>query len=270
MGRTENERGALEPEPWRLRGSDPFGIETGLNRLSIREHEIPDWFAEIAGVLEKEWSWIQECSDQEIANVLGSDYIPGCKVEQAKTWRQDARQDHDWRLKLLNADTAEGSLYHALARLRLDKRYFQPETPEFRSLSRAALYWLDLEEFPDPSYPPWLREPHMLPGTSGEGSEGQEDEHGIAFHPPMEGIVIPRRYGRLRAQRVVVAFLDARDKQDLESTEAYVETAAKGAIRALLSEPESKSFEGTEKPQWVSMLRGRGKRKGSVPDLVEV
>jgi hypothetical protein len=209
MSPAKKSRARRKPGRPRSNG-DPFGLQGwDLRKSTIREDEIPKWFAEMRATLEERWRRVEDYSARSVlAARLGRELARSVTASEARAWFEDARQDHLWRLHLLDGRTKEGKLYRAYVAINLRNEFFAPDPGVMQTVRKLVLFLLDLEEPPGASHPPFL----MPPTTTPEDYVKMRGTR-MLLQVPMQGVTIPRRYTKRRARRLAEDFLDARSKQ---------------------------------------------------------
>ncbi len=223
---------------------DPLGLEGfDIRCETLKLSEMSSWFDEIAVQLDKRWALVEKLKWKDLAAKLEEKRWRIKTQSDVEIWREEQRQDHEWRLRLLDGNSPEGKLYSALCRLSLDNMYFRPDPGGFEKISDLLLTMLDLMEFPDPFRPPELRTHVILPGTTEMRPEAQRDERGALFYVPQDGIVLPRRYSRERAYRAIRQFMDGRDKQYWKDVKWHARSMASESVGALIKHPNPEAVE---------------------------
>ena len=231
-----------------------------MTRSSIREDEIPKWFAKMRETLEGRWQRVEDYHARSVlAARLGRELARSVTASEAEAWFEGARTDHLWRLRLLDGRTKEGVLYRAYVAINLHNEFFAPDPGAMKTLRELVTFILDLDEDepPDAFHPPSLRQPAAAPAN-------YERMPGIRslLQVPMEGVTIPRRYTKRRARRLVEDFLDGRSKQywscvhyHLKSTVAasltsYARLKKAGLLERAFGRPSTKLAAAIQDPMF--------------------
>ena len=245
MGRASGrKRPRRKRKPCTVPIPDPLGLEgldIGCEKLKVSE--MSSWFEEIACELDKRWSRVETLPWKRLAAILREKRWPIDTESKVEIWRKDQRQDHEWRLRLLDGKTPEGRLYKALCRIHLENMSFTPDQGGFKKMSTLMLTMLDLMEFPDPFHPPELRAHEILPGAFVKRPEAQRVERGALFYVPQDGIVIPRRYSRARVNRAIKQFIDLRNDRYWHDVKEHVASLASKSVDIFKTKPDPKAVE---------------------------
>lgn len=208
----------------KYRFGDPFGLR-GLDipRPSIRTDEVDSWFSEMREILEARWGVVEKHRNTgSLHKRLGTEFGRTVEPGEAMQWFQNARQDHEWRMKLLDPRKAEGQLYLAYSHLVLDNDFFEPAHEQKRNIRDLFLFVLDLDDILDPLRPPSLRSPEPIPGDIVGHPTTRAREDWLLPIMPMEGLRMPRRFGKVRASQEASRFVGERSEAYWRSVRDYL------------------------------------------------
>jgi hypothetical protein len=217
-----------------LSTADPFRLEgRDLSRSHLAEDEILSWYAEMRNTLSERWAVVaHHHREASLAAELGKKIGKAVSPQEAERWFRDARQDHKWRVRLLNPRTTEGRLYLAYSHLTLEHEYFRPDDSKLPQIKELVLFLLDLEEVPYPFAGPLLREHVVKPGDTEMRPHAQWEKRGMFMFLPMEGLRIPRRYGKVRACEALTQFLHSRSEEYWNDALHYLTSVVTEILRS--------------------------------------
>jgi hypothetical protein len=245
-----------------LSTADPFRLEgRELTRSRIAKSEIPSWYAEMRDTLSKRWVVVESHHREgSLAAELGKTIGKPVSVKEAERWFRNARQDHKWRMRLLNPRTAEGKLYLAYSHLSLENQFFRPNSAKIPEIRELVLFLLDLEQPPHPFWAPILRGHAIKPGDFVERPPAQWEKWGMFMFLPMEGLRIPRRYSKVRACEALTRFLHERSEEYWNHALRHLKSVVTGTMRPyknidVKDKELAKNFFGGASMGLVSTLR---------------
>jgi hypothetical protein len=189
---------------------DPFGLMgSDFHKERIKMDKIPVWLDEMRSTLEDRWRAVDELHrSNRLAKALGDHLGRTLLVGEARIWYEDAKQDHCWRVRLLNGRTSEGRLYRSYIGITCENGFFFPDPEQGDPLRQLVLHLLDLDGPPDPFLAPDLKVPAIV---KDRWVKSRKD--GKIFPLFMDGMVIPRRYSKGRTRRLITAFLSNRSRE---------------------------------------------------------
>ncbi len=257
------------------RGStDPFGLEgSDLERHPIPIDQVPVWFQEIRDTLCARWDSVRVSQlEGDLPKRLGEELGKAMTPKEANQWFKEARQDHLWRVHLLDPDTVEGRMYHTFAHLVTYDEYFESAGGSVGRIRELLLHVLDLAEAPRPFVPPRLRQVAIVPGDTIRRPKSRWKKDGRVMLLPIQGVEVPRRFGKVRASREVQKFLDYRSDQYWKDVLTYLKSQTDAAIlpyeksyeeedlKRVFGESSAKLARGLRRPltQLSRSLAGRG------------
>ena len=187
---------------------DPLGLR-GLNlrKEPIRLDEIPTWFSLMREKLEERWEAVNSLPAAVLAKRLEILFLRKPSDREIRDRMEDEEQEHRWRIRLLDPDTDEGKYYGACVGMAFENWFFTPDMTTFPRVQELLLFLLDLHEMPLPYSTPTLKEWGVV-----QDRWVKSKIDGKIFSLPMEGVVIPRRFGKDRARRLVTGFLSGRSE----------------------------------------------------------
>ena len=247
-----------KPEPWKTttnsRLGDPFGLAgSNIHRTECREDEIPDWASAMRDELCERWEFVKKLLPiKKLAEKLSQELGRHMSEPETKLWFEDAKQDHEWRMRLLDKETEEGRLYHAYAGIMLVNEHYSPSPERTSQIREYVMYLLDLLDPPSPGVAPSLLPAHVV---SLKGVMGKKNR-GLLLHP-LEGIVIPRRFSRERAIRFITEQLNNRPKfRDVMQRRLQAEIAeSMEPYRRMKEAGQTEGFFGRHAMQLAAVLQ---------------
>jgi hypothetical protein len=190
---------------------DHFGL-AGLDLENDNPVPVDPWIKEMRTTLEARWAHVEDLKrNGKLQAALGRSMGKQISAGDAAIWFSDAREDHRWRVRLLNPRTKEGKLYRGLMNDHVYRRLHMAISRLPEVIDTIA-YLLDLQsDFPgEPSVAPDLRYPRTFPGLGIVSPIAQRRNK-----PPsrIDGIEIPRRYTKARAQRAISMLFERRNPE---------------------------------------------------------
>lgn len=229
--------------------ADPFGLcGAGLNKEPLPADEIDSWFATMRTTLDARWSKVEETvAGKRLTAELSRRVGRSVSATEAREWYQDSRQDHRWRIRLLNPETALGRLHRAWVEVWFDYGDCFGDEAIDQALRKRLAFLLDLEE----DGVGWaFGVPHLRTATFVSDGHFRMSSRRLVMDY-LEGIRIPRRYSQARARRAIAALFRERPRaywraiqqQSRREVEAALEPYGRIKEEGLLGEALGKGAE---------------------------
>lgn len=199
--------------PMRTDSRYAFGDHFGLAGLDLQnDNPVPvdPWITELRTTLEQRWAHVEDLKRRgKLRAALSRSMGKKISDRELEIWYGDARDDHRWRIRLLNPKTKEGKLYRGLMNYYIHRR-LAAIVSRLSEVIDTLAYLLDLNpDFPgEPSVVPVLRGLRTFP-SNGIVPLFEEPN---SMRAQILGIQIPRRYTKARARRAMELLFERRDE----------------------------------------------------------